>query len=312
ESGCLWRDLVSRFQRAVVSILALGPVPKHVCLVPDGHRRFSRAASTDLRKVYAIGAQKYFRLREWCFRAGVEVLSVFMFSVRNFSRNSFEINAALNQANQIHADIVDNVDVYRDIGMWASACGDLERLPEELRTSLARAEIATSSSSDESLKRQVSCAAYNTKNQMSRMALDLAQAVKDDAILSEDITAEFFDEYVAVTECPEAEMLLRSAGDQRFSDFQVLQCNYAYFHLDAKKWPAVGFMDWIWAVLHFQLQWPKIQAIKARHSEMSSYGTRQSDPEQVIRQRTFLRHVQAAKILNIERLAGLRKAVACH
>ncbi|XP_072141301.1 dehydrodolichyl diphosphate synthase complex subunit DHDDS-like [Dermacentor andersoni] len=307
----LWRDLVASCQGAAVWLVSLGQVPRHVCLVPDGHRRFSRSTATDLRRVYAVGAYKYAKLREWCFRAGVDVISVFMFSVRNFSRNSFDMTSALDQANRIHVEIVDNVDAWRSMGMQACACGDLERLPEELRASLARAEIATSNTREKSLKRQMSCAAYNTTYQMSRMALHLAKAVKEGVIRSEDLTGEFLDEYVAQTECPEAEMLLRSAGDQRFSDFEVLQCNYAYFHLDAKQWPAVGFLDWARAMIHFQLHWPAIQAIKERHSLMASCGSGRSDPEQVIRQRTFFRHVCAANILNMERLAGLRKDLLC-
>ncbi|XP_037526675.2 dehydrodolichyl diphosphate synthase complex subunit DHDDS [Rhipicephalus sanguineus] len=311
EGSPLWRDLVARCQRAAVWVVSLGAVPRHVCLVPDGHRRFSRDTSTDLRRVYAVGAHKYAKMREWWFRAGVEVLSVFMFSVRNFSRNTFDMTSALNQANQIHVDIVDNVDAFRAMGMQSCACGDLERLPEELRASLARAEIATSNIREKSLKRQVSCAAYNTTYQMSRMAQHLAKAVRGGYIHTEDLTAEFLDEYVALTECPSAELLLRSAGDQRFSDFEVLQCNYAYFHLGAKKWPAVGFPDWFRAMIEFQLMWPAIQAVKEKHVKMASYGSGRSDPEQVIRQRKFQRHVHAANILNMERLAGLHEGLIC-
>ncbi|XP_070382391.1 uncharacterized protein [Dermacentor albipictus] len=307
----LWCDLVASCQRAVVWLVSLGVVPRHVCLVPDGHRRFSRATGADLRRAYAVGAYKYTKLSEWCFRAGVDVISAFMFSVRNLSRNTFEVTSALDQANQGLVEIVDNADVYRAMGMQVCTCGDLELLPEELSASLARAEIATSNMHENCLKKQISCAAYSTTYQMSRMVLHLAKAVKEGAIRSEDLTGEFLDEYVALTETPEADLLLRSAGDKRFSDFQVLQCNYAYFHLDAKQWPAMGFLDWAGAMIHFQLQWPSIRAIKERHRLMASYGSGRSDPEQVIRQRTFLRHVNAADILNMERLAGLRKDVLC-
>nr|XP_037291092.1 dehydrodolichyl diphosphate synthase complex subunit DHDDS-like [Rhipicephalus microplus] len=309
EGSPLWRDQVARCQRVAVWVVSLGAVPGHVCLVPDGHRRFSRDTSTDLRRVYAVGAHKYAKVREWWFRAGVEVLSVFMFSVRNFSRNSFDMTSALNQANQIHVDIVDNVDAFRAMGMQSCACGDLERLPEELRASLARSEIATSSIREKSLKIQMSCAAYNTTYQMSRMARHLATAIKEGIIYTKDLTAAFLDEYVSLTECPPAELLLRSAGDQRFSDFEVLQCNYAHFHLGSKKWPAVGFGDWLRAMIEFQLNWPAIEAVKEKHAKMTSYGSGRSDPEQVIRQRKFLRHVHVANILNMERLAGLHNGV---
>ncbi|XP_075529017.1 uncharacterized protein LOC142560662 isoform X2 [Dermacentor variabilis] len=305
----LWRDLVASCQRAAVWLVSQGQVPRHVCLVPDGHRRFSRATGTDLRRVYAVGACMYVKLSKWCFRAGVDVISAFMFSVRNLSRNTFEVTSALDQANQGLVEIVDNVDVYRASRMQVCSCGDLELLPEELRSSLARAEIATSNMRENCLKRQITCAGYNTTHQMSRMALHLAKAVKEGVIRSGDLTGEFLDEYVALTECPEAEMLVRSAGEQRFSDFQVLQCNYAYFHLDAKQWPAMRFLDWARAIIHFQLQWPAIRAIKERHRLMASYGCGRSDPEQVIRQRTFFRRVHAANILNMERLAGFRKDV---
>ncbi|XP_072141775.1 uncharacterized protein [Dermacentor andersoni] len=307
----LWRDLVASCQRVAVWLVSMGVVPRHVCLVPDGHRRYSRATDTDLRRVYAAGADKYIKLSEWCFRAGVDVVSAFMFSVRNLSRNQFEVTSALDQANRGLVEIMDNVDVYRAMGMQVCTCGDLELLPEGLRSSLARAEIATSNMRENCLKKQISCAAYNTTHQMSRMALHLAKAVKEGVIRSEDLTGEFLDEYLAVTETPEADLLLRSAGDKRFSDFQVLQCNYAYFHLDAKQWPAMGFLDWARAMIHFQLRWPAIRAIKERHRLMASYGSGRSDPKQVIRQRTFLRHVNAANILNMERLAGLRKDLLC-
>ncbi|KAL3211909.1 hypothetical protein MRX96_051919, partial [Rhipicephalus microplus] len=165
-------------------------------------------------------------------------------------------------------------DAFRAMGMQSCACGDLERLPEELRASLARSEIATSRIREK-----------------------------------RDITAEFLDEYASLTECPPAELLLRSAGDQRFSDFEVLQCNYAHFHLGSKKWPAVGFGDWLRAMIEFQLNWPAIEAVKEKHVKMTSYGSGRSDPEQVIRQRKFLRHAHAANILNLERLASLHNGV---
>ncbi|XP_070382388.1 isoprenyl transferase-like [Dermacentor albipictus] len=298
----LWRDLVASCQRAAVWLVSLGVVPRHVCLVPDGHRRFSRATGTDLRRVCAVGADKFTKLRDWCFRGGVDVVSIFMFSVRNLRRNAFEVTSALDQANLMHVEAVDNVDVYHARGVQVCPCGDLELLPEELRANMARAEIATLNMPENSLKRQMFCAAYSTTHQLSRMALHLAKAVKEGVIRSEDLTGEFLDEYVALTESPEADLLVRSGGDQRFSDFQVLQCNYAYFHLDAKQWPAMGFLDWARIMILFQLHWPAIRAIKERHRLMASYGSGRSDPEQVIRQRTFFRRVHAANILNMERL----------
>ncbi|KAH6941948.1 hypothetical protein HPB50_024901 [Hyalomma asiaticum] len=127
-----------------------------------------------------------------------------------------------------------------------------------------------------------------------------------------DITGEFLDQYVSLTDSPSADLLFRSAGDQRFSDFKVLQCNYAYFHVEALKWPDVGCLSWMRAMIHFQLLWPYIQAVKEKHNKMASRVGHRSDPERVIRQHKFLRHVHATRLLDMERLANLGKDVVCH
>ncbi|KAH7959600.1 hypothetical protein HPB49_012292 [Dermacentor silvarum] len=93
---------------------------------------------------------------------------------------------------------------------------------------------------------------------MLRMVRDLAEAVNGGIILQDDITVKLIDDYLALVECADVNMLMRCAGS-RFSDFAVPQCSYAYLNMEPKLWEELSFWNWIWAFLMYQLHWPAIE-----------------------------------------------------
>ncbi|KAL1467837.1 hypothetical protein MTO96_041881, partial [Rhipicephalus appendiculatus] len=97
-----------------------------------------------------------------------------------------------------------------------------------------------------------------SKSQMVRMARDLIKAIRDGVIYQDDLSADLIDKYLAEVECPDVNMLMRCAGP-RFSDFAVPQCSYAYLNMVPKLWEELGFWDWIWAFVKYQLSWPPIK-----------------------------------------------------
>ncbi|XP_077499783.1 dehydrodolichyl diphosphate synthase complex subunit Dhdds-like [Amblyomma americanum] len=300
--GVLWAYCLLVLRRLLIWLLTQGVVPRHVCIVPDGHRRYSKAMSVDLQRAYAMGGDIYSQVHDWCVRVGVEVSTIFVFSARNFSRSRQEVTAILDKVNDAYAQALENFHEDGASGKAVRAIGDLELLPKELSTSMARATVATFGNRNGGSRLDVACAAYTTKRQTAAMALQLAKAVREGVLCTEDINSELLADYTALMDCPEADMLVRTAGDQRFSDFLVFQCNYAYFHLETRKWPELRFFHWAIAMLQFQLQWPAIQAVKRKHSQV--IGTKSSiDVEQVLRRSTFLRRAQAARMLYLEGLA---------
>ncbi|KAK8768336.1 hypothetical protein V5799_015200 [Amblyomma americanum] len=96
-------------RRLTMWLLMLDTVPTHVCMVPDGHRRFSKATGTDLRQAYAIGKRNVHLVSDWFFSVSALVVTVFVYSLRNFSRDQFEMRAALDKAKEGYEDILDNL-----------------------------------------------------------------------------------------------------------------------------------------------------------------------------------------------------------
>ncbi|XP_077500075.1 dehydrodolichyl diphosphate synthase complex subunit DHDDS-like [Amblyomma americanum] len=313
-------------RRLTMWLLMLDTVPTHVCMVPDGHRRFSKATGTDLRQAYAIGKRNVHLVSDWFFSVSALVVTVFVYSLRNFSRDQFEMRAALDKAKEGYEDILDNLLIkmrtniliesagcskhkFRVTGVRIENVGCLELLPRDVSAIMAQTETATFNNTKKSIKM---CAAYSSKDQMSQMVLRLAKAVKEGVLHPEDITTELLEDCINLAECSDAELLLRTGGDQRFSDFLVLQCSYAYYHLEPIKFPELGFRHWVSAMLQFQLRWPHIQMVKERHAQLNGTANRRLNAQQVTRQQTFLRRLQAARAPYLERLAGAQKAALCH
>ncbi|KAL1431490.1 hypothetical protein MTO96_014135 [Rhipicephalus appendiculatus] len=197
------------------SDISLGSVPSHVAIMPDGSRRFARRTGTDLRRTYAVGTQLLSRACRWCFEAGVGRVTAFVFALRHLRRSTFEKTAVFSEVVDKWANSLHTLGLVDRLGMRMMCVGQMEVLPEELQMKLADLDAATS------LGRR-------------------------------DVTAELVDAYVAQTECPDVDMLMRSGGS-KFSDFMMIQCSYAYLHMTPKSWPEVDFWEWIHALVMYQL-----------------------------------------------------------
>ncbi|XP_049520986.1 uncharacterized protein LOC125944532 [Dermacentor silvarum] len=143
-----------------------------------------------------------------------------------------------------------------------------------------------------------------TKSQMLRMVRDLAEAVNGGIILQDDITVKLIDDYLALVECADVNMLMRCAGS-RFSDFAVPQCSYAYLNMEPKLWEELSFWNWIWAFLMYQLHWPAIEAVKKRHDASVYDRNFGGNPSQVLRQRKFMMQVQMSKMASVDAIVGV-------
>ncbi|XP_070394265.1 dehydrodolichyl diphosphate synthase complex subunit Dhdds-like isoform X2 [Dermacentor albipictus] len=145
----------------------------------------------------------------------------------------------------------------------------------------------------------LACVGYTTKSQMAQTALQMARAVKFSSLQSNDLTEDFMDTYINQAECPDVDVLMRCAGT-RLSDFVVMQCGYAYLNMTSKKWPDIGFRDWVRAFLMYQLYWPAIFAVKERHRALVASRDDKLDQKRKVRQQAFMRNIEAVKTVNVQ------------
>nr|XP_054929322.1 dehydrodolichyl diphosphate synthase complex subunit DHDDS-like [Dermacentor andersoni]XP_054929323.1 dehydrodolichyl diphosphate synthase complex subunit DHDDS-like [Dermacentor andersoni] len=288
---------VSWHERLLVWLLSLGPVPRSVGVIPDGNRRFARKRGVTVDQGHVAGSHALGRVGTWCSLAGVKESIVYVFSVDNFQRPRSEQDGLFREVSRRCQYILDNSDNFRKMGRRVRCVGDLEMLPKDLQRSLAKVDLATA---DNVRTVTVACVAYSSRRQVTRMARRLAQAVKEGQLRSDDITTNLVDDYASLEDGARVQLLLRTSGETRLSDFLLWQSSYARLHFECKNLPEIGFTDYLWALIEYQLQRPQLQA--ASHASGAATGT---SVDRSLRQRSFLKRVEVERSANLERLARL-------
>ncbi|XP_065282893.1 dehydrodolichyl diphosphate synthase complex subunit DHDDS-like [Dermacentor albipictus] len=284
-----WNARLSWHQRAIIWVLRQGVIPRHAAIVPDGSRRYVKSTGIGLGSAYDIMLQKIALISIYMEAVGVEEVSYFVFSTRNFLRDTSEINAVLSAAVRFCKATLSSLDSLQRRHLRVSVLGDVDLLPRQLQSNMAQVEIATSNGSRKHTCRL--CTAYSSKLSMNSTVLHMANAVRAGVIKSDDVTAELIWDLFAQTEACETDLWYRSSGKQCLIELLVLQSGYSYMHIGPQLWPATGFWEFVSAILQFQLYWPYIQAVKERHRKLDDPST-DMDPAITIRQRMFLSSVK--------------------
>lgn len=300
ESGAFGFVPVSWYERLLVWLLSLGPVPRTIGVIPDGNRRFARKHGVSVDDGHVAGSQTLGRVSTWCSLVGVKEALIYVFSADNFRRPQSEQNGIFNEICRRCRYVLDNIDDFRKTGRRIRCAGDLEMLPKDLQRCLARVDLATVDSTGTST---VACVAYSSRRQVTRMARRMAQAVKEGHLRSDDITAELVDGYASLEDGDGVEMLLRTSGETRLSDFLLWQSGHACLRFEPKTLPEITFGDYVRALIGFQVHYWQLTA--ARRRSRLPLASKDIPIERFLRQLSFLKSVEAERTAHLQRLAHL-------
>ncbi|XP_054934461.2 dehydrodolichyl diphosphate synthase complex subunit DHDDS-like [Dermacentor andersoni] len=296
-----WNAHLPWYQRVVIWVLRQGVIPRHAAIAPDGNRRYAKSTSIALGSAYDIMLQKIALFSQCMVAAGVEDISYGIFSIRNFLRDTSEIDAVFSGLVQFCKATLCSLDSLQRMKLRVSVVGDVGLLPRELQSNMAQVEIATSNGSRKHACHL--CTAYTSKFAMSSAMLHTANAVRAGVIKSDDVTAELIWDLFALTEASETDLWYRSSGKQCLTELMVLQSGYSYMHIEPQLWPATGFWEFVLTILKFQLHWPYIKAVKERHRKMADSST-DMDPAIAVRQRMFLSNIKAWRMTYIAKFGS--------
>ncbi|KAK8761883.1 hypothetical protein V5799_026850 [Amblyomma americanum] len=143
ECGVFGFVPVSWYERLLIWLLSLGPVPRTIGIIPDGNRRFARKHGVSVDDGHLAGSQVLSRVGTWCSLVGVKEAVIYVFSADNFTRPQSEQNGIFSEICRRCRHVLDNVDDFRKTGRRIRCAGDLERLPNDLQRCLARVDLAT-------------------------------------------------------------------------------------------------------------------------------------------------------------------------
>ncbi|CAN8028933.1 unnamed protein product [Ixodes persulcatus] len=283
-------------------LLNLAKTPRTVGYVPDGNRRYARANGMSVREGHSICLSLIEKLQEAAPSFGIRRLVTFLWSVNNFKRSEEEKSHLFSLVSTMFRNVAKNCEVYRKLGRKVRCVGDLEMFPRDLQRLAAGAELTTRHNSGG--LELIFCMAYTSRHQVTRMALKICHAVRDGLLEPSDITVGLINEYNEIEDAPDVDVLLRTSGERRLSDFLLLQCNYSLIYFEKKHFPEFKLRD-VWRVLLFSsMHSSGLLHVKEKHWKRQTTRSSNSDSDRVLRQQRFLSWVEKERLEYLLRLSS--------
>ncbi|MBI3673789.1 MAG: di-trans,poly-cis-decaprenylcistransferase, partial [Rhizobiales bacterium] len=206
-------------------------VPRHVAVIMDGNGRWAAARGLPRSAGHKQGVEALRRAVRAAAELGVEYLTIYSFSSENWSRPVAEVTFLLDLLRRfIRKDVAD----LHQAGVRISVIGERDGLDPGIVAQLEEAEIMTC---DNTGLRLVVAFNYGSRQEITRAAQTVARKVAEGKIAVSDITPAVLANHLDTAGIPDPDLLIRTGGEQRLSNYLLWQCAYTEFVFVAEHWP---------------------------------------------------------------------------
>lgn len=220
--------------------------PVHISIIMDGNGRWAKEQGKDRIVGHQHGVTSVRSVVEGCKEAGIKFLTLYAFSTENWKRPKYEVDALMEL---LVSTIRVEVDDLKKNHVRLRVIGDWLALPEKCRKEMAEAIELTS---DETGLTLILALSYSSKWEILSAVQHLAQAVKDGKMEPEDIDEKTFEKYLCTADFPNPELMIRTGGEHRISNFLLYQSAYTELYFTEKHWPDFRKKDLFEAIADFQ------------------------------------------------------------
>lgn len=223
-----------------------GGIPAHVAIIMDGNGRWATGRSLPRPLGHHAGMKSVREVVEGSLAAGVEVLTLFAFSQENWQRPAEEIDALMALLEEYIAREADDL---RQNGVSVRMLGDLDRLVPSARRAVDR--IVHDTEGGRKLALNI-CISYGSRAEIARAARMIADEVARGALDPADVDEAAITRRLYTSEWPDPDLLIRTSGEMRLSNFLLWQLAYAEIHVTPVLWPDFTRQDLYEAILEYQ------------------------------------------------------------
>lgn len=244
------RNLIYRiYERSIARVIEPKDLPRHVGVILDGNRRWAeRKPGTTTREGHAAGAAKIIEFLGWCDDLGIQVVTLYMLSGDNLSKRK---SAELDDLIQIIRGVASEIASAQRWGIkWV---GDVDGLPSELIATLKDAEKKTKGIGGTHVNLAVG---YGGRKEI----VDAMRAIVNKHVkkghsleeLAEKITPELIGKHLYTGNQPDPDLVIRTSGEQRVSDFLIWQSAHSELYFEEALWPDFRRVDFLRAIRAFE------------------------------------------------------------
>jgi undecaprenyl diphosphate synthase len=216
--------------------------PKHIAVIMDGNGRWAKARGHNRVFGHVRGMKTVRRTVECAVELGLEQLTLFALSNENWSRPEFEI---LSLMKILRKFLKTELKFLIKNNIRLKTIGDISRLPEDIQDMLAETKEATSSNDGLCLCLAIS---YGSKQEIRSAVQRLAKKAIENPAFVDQITTETISQELETSELSDPDMIIRTSGEYRLSNFLLFQAAYSELYFTEKLWPDFSKQDFIEAI----------------------------------------------------------------
>ncbi|MCR5296318.1 MAG: isoprenyl transferase [Clostridiales bacterium] len=215
-----------------------GKLPQHVAIIMDGNGRWAKKHKLSVSRGHRQGTETLREIIRHTDDLGIRALSLYAFSTENWNRSEEEVAALMQLILDFFASEIDELD---EKNVRILILGDKSRLPEKQRETLIEAEKRTAGNTGLRLNIAVN---YGGRAELVKAAREIAALVRDGSLSEDEITEETISDHLYTRGQPDVDLLIRTSGEQRLSNFLLYQNAYAEFIFPDTLWPDFTVHDY--------------------------------------------------------------------
>ena len=221
-------------------------LPVHIAIIMDGNGRWAKKQSKIRIFGHKVGVKAVRDTVEGAAEIGLKYLTLYAFSSENWNRPKHEIDALMEL---LVNTIIDETKTLMDNNIKLEAIGNLEDLPKNCLENLKKTIKKTANNSQMTL---VLALSYSSKRELSNAVQCIAKKVEEGRLNSQQINEKVIEDHLYTQNIPDPELLIRTSGEQRISNFLLWQIAYSELYFTQILWPDFRREDLYSAILNYQ------------------------------------------------------------
>jgi len=220
-------------------------IPEHVAIILDGNGRWAKQKRMPRNYGHSVGSKNVEKITEEAYRIGIKYLTVYAFSTENWNRPKEEVDALMKLLRNY---LKDCLKTSSKNNMKVRILGDITKLDDEMQNRIK--ELEEESAKNTGLNFQVALN-YGSRDEMIRGIKNLAMEVKSGKLNIENINEAVFANYLDTKGIPDPDLLIRTSGEQRLSNFLLWQLAYTEFYFTDVLWPDFNEKELVKAIEYY-------------------------------------------------------------
>jgi len=244
------QNLIAKYyeRRLFAEVISSGRIPKHIAIILDGNRRFAYEKGMNKLDGHIFGAKKLEEVIGWCQELGIKHVTVYAFSMENFTRAEDEVKMLMDLLDKKFREVAKDPRVHK-YKIRIKVIGNLGSLPDRLQYAIDEAQKATREYNGHTLNIAVG---YSGRSELAEAVRKICEHIKNGELSPKDVDENLINNHLYTAGLPDPDLIIRTSGEERLSGFLLWQSAYSELYFCEANWPAFSKIDFLRAIRNYQ------------------------------------------------------------